>query len=120
MLNTKAKREVVKQVTSWVVTYDDGLVFDGSIGVTLEELIENLPDMARARDHYNDLLKEITKMQNQGREAFCRNNVMAMMIAELSRVRNETGIDGDKLMKECWDACDRLWNARYGKRKKTK
>jgi hypothetical protein len=117
VLNTKARRQSIKRVTSWVETYDDGETFDGSVGVGLEELIECLPEHARARDHYNDLLNELSKMQNKGREAFCRQHILSMLAIELRGVDHESKVDTDKLMKECWEACDRLWNARYGRKK---
>jgi hypothetical protein len=117
VLNTK--RNVVTQETKFIITYDDGHVFDGSIGVGLEEIIDELPEHARARDHYNDLLHSMKKLRTDEREKFCRANVMAMIAMLRGEENNQTGDIQYRFKSEedcaeyAWKACEKIWYLRY-------
>lgn len=108
MLNTKSK--VVRQNTSFVITYDDGLVFDGSVGVGLEELIAELPEHARARDHYKDMLRYEKKLSSDGKEKFCRDNVMTILVTL------PTGTPLEERAEKAWKICETIWSVRYPKK----
>lgn len=96
-------RKVEKTVTTVIVHYDDGTTSDYSIGCTIAELIEYLPEHARAKEQYWELMGEVTKSDRKDKKRFCRELMIALMAQAGERV-----IDWE--LEDFWKLTERAWN----------